>query len=74
MLQAFELAHTEIRRICDVIDDLRVQVGKPKWVDSALTAELEGTHGDAIWRRIQELGLKAAASIVDDIVDEVCQT
>ena len=72
MLLAFELAHTEIKRICDVIDDLREQVGKPKWVDPALTAELEATHGDAIWQRIQEQGLKAAGSIVDEIVDEVC--
>ena len=72
MLLAFELAHTEIKRICDVIDDLREQVGKPKWVDPALTAELEATHGDAIWQRIQEQGLKAAGAIVDEIVDEVC--
>ncbi len=72
MLAAFELAHTEIKRICDVIEDLRAQVGKPKWVDPALTAELEATHGDAIWRRIQEQGLKAAGSIVDEIVEEVC--
>ena len=72
MLLAFELAHTEIKRICDVIEDLRAQVGKPKWVDPALTAELESTHGDAIWQRIQEQGLKAAGSIVDEIVDEVC--
>jgi polyribonucleotide nucleotidyltransferase len=72
MLQAFELAHGEIRRICDVIDELRAQVGKPKWVDPALTVELEGTHGNAIWQRIQDHGLKAAASIVDEIVDELC--
>jgi polyribonucleotide nucleotidyltransferase len=72
MLQAFELAHSEIKRICDVIDDLRAQVGKPKWVDPALTAELEASHGDAIWRRIQEQGLKAAGAIVDEIVAEIC--
>jgi polyribonucleotide nucleotidyltransferase len=72
MLEAFELAHGEIRRICDVIDDLRAQVGKPKWVDPALTSELESTHGNAIWQRIQDEGLKAAASIVDEIVDEIC--
>ena len=72
MLLAFELAHTEIKRICDVIDDLREQVGKPKWVDPALTAELEATHGDAIWQRIQAQGLKAAEAIVDEIVDEIC--
>ena len=72
MLLAFELAHTEIKRICDVIDDLREQVGKPKWVDPALTAELEATHGDAIWQRIQAQGLKAAEAIVGEIVEEVC--
>jgi polyribonucleotide nucleotidyltransferase len=72
MLQAFELAHGEIRRICDVIDDLRAQVGRPKWVDPALTGELEASHGDAIWRRIQEQGLKAAGAIVAEIVAEIC--
>ena len=72
MLLAFELAHTEIKRICDVIDDLREQVGRPKWVEPALTAELEATHGDAIWQRIQAAGLKAAEAIVGEIVDEVC--
>ena len=43
MLQAFELAHGEIKRICDAIEELRAQVGKPKWIDPALTAELEST-------------------------------
>src|SRR5215831_15541730 len=33
IIQAFELAHSEIRRICDVLEDLRRQVGRPKWVD-----------------------------------------
>src|SRR5207247_123470 len=48
ILQALDLAHGEIRRICDVLDDLRQQVGKPKWVDVELTSELEATHGDAV--------------------------
>ena len=58
---AFELAHAEIKRICDVIDDLRAQVGKPKWVDPssdgrarrARTATRSGSG-------IQEQGLEAA--------------
>src|SRR5215510_7124739 len=33
ILAALELAHGEIRRICDAIDELRAQVGKPKWID-----------------------------------------
>ena len=48
MLAAFELAHTEIRRICDAINDLRAQAGKPKWIDPALNEELAATQGDRI--------------------------
>jgi polyribonucleotide nucleotidyltransferase len=72
MLEAFELAHVAIRQICEAIEDLRAQVGKPKWVDAQLNAELEAAHGDAIWRRIQEQGLAAAGSIVDELVDKLC--
>ncbi|RDI75107.1 polyribonucleotide nucleotidyltransferase [Gaiella occulta] len=72
LLEAFELAHGEIRRICDAIEDLRTQVGKPKWVDAELNAELEAAHGDAIWRRIQEQGLREAGAIVDELVAELC--
>ncbi len=42
------------------IEDLRSQVGKPKWVDVDLTAELEAEHGDAIWSAIQQHGLREA--------------
>src|SRR3989337_4262709 len=41
ILEAFELAHSEIRQNCDALEDLRAQVGKPKWVDLDLTAELQ---------------------------------
>ena len=47
ILEAFELAHAEIRKICEALEDLRSQVGKPKWVDVELTAELEAAHGQA---------------------------
>jgi polyribonucleotide nucleotidyltransferase len=70
MLQAFDVAHAEIKRICDAIEDLRAQVGKPKWVDPELTEELQREHGDAIWRRIQADGLAASARIVDELVAE----
>ena len=45
ILEALELAHGEIRKICEALEDLRSQVGKPKWVDSELTEELEVAHG-----------------------------
>ena len=51
MLEAFELAHGEIIRICDAIDELAREVGKPKWIDVELNAELAkrreaGEHSD----------------------------
>ena len=71
MLQAFELAHDEIRKICDALEELRAQVGKPKWVDTELTEELERDHGHAIWQRIEQQGLREAATAVDELVSEL---
>jgi polyribonucleotide nucleotidyltransferase len=68
ILEAFELAHGEIRRICDALDDLRAQVGKPKWVDVDLTADLEGRHAAAIQAAIAEHGLREATTVVDELV------
>ena len=41
ILEALELAHGEIRKLCEAQEDLRRQAGKPKWLDPELTAELE---------------------------------
>jgi polyribonucleotide nucleotidyltransferase len=68
ILAALDLAHGEIRRICDAIDDLRAQVGKPKWIDLELAEELESRHADAIAAAISEHGLREAQTVVDAIV------
>jgi polyribonucleotide nucleotidyltransferase len=67
LLEALALAHEEIQRICDAIDDLRRQVGKPKWVDLELNAELERDHSDAIQQAVQALGLREAQTVVDEL-------
>ena len=71
MLEAFELAHREIIRICDVIDQLAREVGKPKWIDVELNAELESTHGHAVWERIQAVGLGSSEGIVGELLAQV---
>jgi polyribonucleotide nucleotidyltransferase len=71
LLQALELAHGEIRKLCDVQEELRRQVGKPKWLDMDLTAELESQNGHAIWERIQREGLREAGAIVDELVTQL---
>ena len=70
MLEAFALAHSEIIRICDAIDELAREVGKPKLDRRRAERELEARHGDAVARRIAEVGLKDAASVVDELLAE----
>jgi polyribonucleotide nucleotidyltransferase len=72
ILQAFELAHGEIRKLCEAQEELRRQAGKPKWLDLDLTAELEREFGGPIWDRIQSDGLAKAGAIVEEIVAERC--
>jgi polyribonucleotide nucleotidyltransferase len=71
LLEALELAHAEIRKICDALDELRRKVGKPKWVDTELTAELEAAHGGAVSAAIAEHGLREAGAAVDELVAEL---
>jgi polyribonucleotide nucleotidyltransferase len=70
ILGALELAHSEIRKICAALEDLRAQVGKPKWVDVDLTAELDAEHGSAVAAAIAEHGLREAATAVDALIEE----
>ena len=70
ILEALEVAHSEIRSICSALEDLRAQAGKPKWVDLDLTAELETAHGQAVRAAIAEHGLREAVPVVDALVAE----
>src|SRR6476619_3207865 len=71
MLEAFELAHGEIVKICEAQEDLRRQVGKEKWLDPELTTEIEEQHGKTIQDRIAADGLREAAAVVEELVSEL---
>jgi polyribonucleotide nucleotidyltransferase len=71
MLEAFELAHREIVKLCEAQEDLRSQAGKPKFLDPELTQELEQQVGDQIRSRIQESGLRESASVIEELTDEL---
>src|SRR5918998_1971523 len=45
LLEALELAHEEIKKLCAAQEELREQVGKPKWLDPERTEELEASVG-----------------------------
>src|SRR5437763_13537045 len=65
ILEALELAHGEIVKLCEAQEDLRRQAGKPKWLDLELTAEIERDHGHPIADRIQQVDLRDAGTIAD---------
>src|SRR6476620_4701255 len=71
ILEAFELAHGEIAKLCEAQEDLRRQAGKPKWLDLDLVAELERDQGHAIWERIQQAGIKESSVAVDELLAEL---
>src|SRR5438874_1932984 len=68
ILEAFELAHGEIAKLCEVQQELAQQAGKAKWLDLDLVSELERDHGHAVWERIHTGGLKDAGAIVEELV------
>src|SRR3954463_4851666 len=70
LLEALEVAHREIVKLCDAQNELRSKIGKPKWLDPATTERLESQHGPAVWTRIQEQGLREAAHIVEEILEQ----
>jgi polyribonucleotide nucleotidyltransferase len=72
LLEALDLAHAEIKKLCEAQEDLRRQAGKPKWLDTDLTEELAASHGDPIRERIAAEGLREAAAVIDELVDELC--
>ena len=42
ILEALEIAHREIVKLCEAQEELRAKAGKAKWLDPAVTERLEG--------------------------------
>jgi polyribonucleotide nucleotidyltransferase len=68
LLEALDLAHEEIKKICEVQLELQREVGKAKWLDDSVTDEIAQEHGDAIRERIQAEGLRAADGAVEELL------
>jgi polyribonucleotide nucleotidyltransferase len=71
LLEALELAHAEIKKLCEAQLDLQRQIGKPKWLDDSVTEEVEREVGDTIRQRIGSEGLRAADSVVEQALGEL---
>jgi polyribonucleotide nucleotidyltransferase len=71
LLEALGLAHGEIKKLCEAQEDLQRQVGKPKWLDADVDAEVAGV-ADRIRERIASEGLREAAAAAEEIAGELC--
>jgi polyribonucleotide nucleotidyltransferase len=72
LLEALELAQGEIRKLCEAQEELRSQTGKAKWLDPALTTELEESHGHRFNEKIRTDGLREAGALVEELMNELC--
>jgi polyribonucleotide nucleotidyltransferase len=72
LLEAFELAHREIAKICEAQEELRSQAGKPKWLDGELTDQLREEHVDRVEERIARGGIREGAAAVEELEAELC--
>src|SRR4051812_11571847 len=70
LIEALELAHGEIKRLCEAQIDLARQAGSPKWMDGAVTEELRSRYADALQAAIREGGLAALQPKADALVKE----
>ncbi len=72
LLEALAQAHEEIKKLCEVQEELARRVGKAKWLDTSLTKEIEGSHGNRIRERVQAEGLREASAAVEEVFAELC--
>src|ERR671927_15915 len=68
LLEALELAHSEIVKLCEAQEELRREIGKAKWLDASLTEELESQHGEELRRRIASEGLREAGALLEEVL------
>jgi polyribonucleotide nucleotidyltransferase len=68
LLEALELAHREIVKLCEAQEELRARAGKAKWLDGAVTERLEAAHGVEIASAIAQRGLADGAVVVEEIL------
>jgi polyribonucleotide nucleotidyltransferase len=70
LLEALDLAHAEIKKLCAAQEELRAKAGKPKWLDAAVTAELSARVGDEVAARLASHGLVDGAAVCEEILEQ----
>ncbi len=68
LIEALELAHAEIKKLCQAQIDLAAEAGLPKWADGAVTESLRQKHSAALSAAIAEGGLPALQPAADALL------
>jgi polyribonucleotide nucleotidyltransferase len=68
LIQALDLAHAEIRKLCQLQIELAAKAGLPKWADGAVTESLRGKHAAALQSAISAGGLGALPGAAEAVL------
>src|SRR5690242_13686446 len=77
ILDALDIAHAEIKKLCAVMEELQQKVGKEKIqveapkIDESLLAEIRSSHGQALVDAIATEGKLERYEAIDKVKDEV---
>jgi polyribonucleotide nucleotidyltransferase len=71
LLEALELAHSEIKKLCEAQEELAREAGKAKWLDLDVAAEVDQYAG-RVRERIHAEGLREAGAVVEELMSELC--
>ncbi|MFL5873968.1 MAG: polyribonucleotide nucleotidyltransferase [Solirubrobacterales bacterium] len=77
ILDALDIAHAEIKKLCAAMEDLQQKVGKEKMVveapsiDEGLLSEIRSSHGQALVDAIATEGKLERYEAIDKVKDEV---
>ncbi len=69
LLEALDIAQREIVKLCEAQEELRSKAGKPKWLDHAVTEEIDARYGEEIVSQLRQHGLHEGAAAVADILE-----
>jgi polyribonucleotide nucleotidyltransferase len=68
LIAALEMAHTEIRKLCQMQIELAAANGQPKWADGAVTESLRTRHAQTLQAAIAAGGMVALPAAADALL------
>ena len=77
MLEAIKQAHTEIKKVCEFISNIKAEIGKPKFeyksfeVDKEVYEEIENNFKDRMYTDVQTTDKEVRDANMDKITEDV---